>query len=184
LTAILWPVAAGLTWLGIVGDQHGWWTSRPFLLNLYSATVGACFGIPIALVVLGELAGRQRSYSDRLAATTQAATGLYAVNEALLILVHVIQDTRDPFAKEGLPPIQRDLQVAWAEFVAAAPALGVRPSQLARADGVLADLSTAMDRLSRERDPDLDRLLPLVHNFKQEVSAFRRLAPFSEALRD
>jgi hypothetical protein len=68
----LWLLGGSLTWLGIVGDLHGWWADRPFLTNLFSGAVGASFGIPVALVIIGEVAWRQRAHADRVSRLAQA----------------------------------------------------------------------------------------------------------------
>jgi hypothetical protein len=57
---LLWGSGSVLIWLGLVGDRRGWWTDRPFLTNLVSGLTGACFGIPVALLILTELSNRQR----------------------------------------------------------------------------------------------------------------------------
>jgi hypothetical protein len=38
--------------VGLIGDGRDWWEARPFLTNLLSTISGACFGIPVAIVVL------------------------------------------------------------------------------------------------------------------------------------
>lgn len=45
-----------LVGVGLLGDSKGWWQSRPFLTNVLSTIGGACFGLPVALVVLRRVA--------------------------------------------------------------------------------------------------------------------------------
>jgi hypothetical protein len=63
----LWSFLVGLVLvaLGTVGDVRGWWPQAPFLTNLASSVTGACFGIPVALVVLQRLAAVQSEVNDR-----------------------------------------------------------------------------------------------------------------------
>src|SRR5262245_58360317 len=61
----LWTLGL-LTGLGgIVGDRHGWWANQPFATNLLSAVTTASFGIPLALLVLQDLAAAQARASER-----------------------------------------------------------------------------------------------------------------------
>ncbi len=60
-----------LVGVGILGDAWGWWQSRPFLTNILSTMVGACFGLPLAIVVLRRVielrdqeAGQQRDVAE------------------------------------------------------------------------------------------------------------------------
>jgi hypothetical protein len=64
-TVALWALGACLAILGVFGDARGWWTPRPFLTNVVSGLTTASFGIPVALLVLGELATRQRSHAQQ-----------------------------------------------------------------------------------------------------------------------
>jgi hypothetical protein len=61
-TILLWILAVTLVWVGLVGDDRGWWSNRPFLTNLISSLTGASFGIPIALIFIGLLSQRQREF--------------------------------------------------------------------------------------------------------------------------
>jgi hypothetical protein len=63
----IWSFVVGLVLvaLGTVGDIRGWWPHAPFLTNLASSVTGACFGIPVALVVLQRLAAVQSEVNDR-----------------------------------------------------------------------------------------------------------------------
>jgi hypothetical protein len=72
----LWVVGGILVGLGIYGDQHAWWSERPYLTNLVSSVTGAAFGLPIALLILGELAARQRAYSDRYDLAMRLSAGV------------------------------------------------------------------------------------------------------------
>src|SRR5690242_14298505 len=64
-TALLWSVGIAFTLLGLYGDLHGFWAARPFATNLVSSLTGGSFGIPIALLVIQQLAGQQNLYSER-----------------------------------------------------------------------------------------------------------------------
>ncbi len=56
----MWGLGPLLVALGALGDQYGWWDSRPFLTNLISGLTGAMFGIPVALLLLPGLTDRDR----------------------------------------------------------------------------------------------------------------------------
>jgi hypothetical protein len=55
----------GFVILGLLGDERGWWSDRPFLTNLLTAIAGACFGIPLAIAVLQSLSRLQGHLYER-----------------------------------------------------------------------------------------------------------------------
>ena len=59
LAIVLWVAGIALLALGVLGDRLSWWSDRPFLANLVSSMVGACFGIPVAVLILQRLAAAQ-----------------------------------------------------------------------------------------------------------------------------
>jgi hypothetical protein len=64
-TVLLWLLGSAMVILGVQGDERSWWSERPFLTNLVSSIAGACFGIPIALLVLQNLSSRQARILER-----------------------------------------------------------------------------------------------------------------------
>ncbi|MFE2533756.1 hypothetical protein [Streptomyces sp. NPDC059371] len=58
--------------LGLWGDNHGWWHNREFLTNLLSSFTGLLLGVPFALVVLSHLGSMQADAAIRRAATRRA----------------------------------------------------------------------------------------------------------------
>jgi hypothetical protein len=62
--------------LGLLADQLGWWSTRPFLTNLVSGLTAACFGVPFALLVLSSLTTRQTQELQRRGAETLFAGAL------------------------------------------------------------------------------------------------------------
>ncbi len=57
---------------GIWGDSAGFWTSKPYLTNTFSALTGAAFGIPLALVVLQRVAASEADSAEARAAHRMA----------------------------------------------------------------------------------------------------------------
>ncbi|MFE7076942.1 hypothetical protein ACFU96_43330 [Streptomyces sp. NPDC057620] len=56
LTYALIPVGLVLLVGGLRLDSSDWWTGHDFLLNIYSAATGVCFGVPTALLLFNKLA--------------------------------------------------------------------------------------------------------------------------------
>jgi hypothetical protein len=71
---VLWAVGLVLLTFGVWGDSAGFWTSKPFLTNTFSALTGAAFGIPLALVVLQRVAASEADSAEARAAHRMAAT--------------------------------------------------------------------------------------------------------------
>ncbi|GIF53841.1 hypothetical protein DFJ67_1803 [Asanoa ferruginea] len=63
---LLLVCGSGLWILGILGDDQGWWTDRPFFINFVSSLTAACFGIPFAMLVLRYLQSVQRIRAESL----------------------------------------------------------------------------------------------------------------------
>ncbi|GAA4718956.1 hypothetical protein [Phytohabitans rumicis] len=72
----LWASGTLLAASGVVGDRREWWTEQPFLTNLVSSITGACFGIPIALLVLQALSA---AHAERLEMRSTARLALRTV---------------------------------------------------------------------------------------------------------
>ncbi|MGK5553443.1 hypothetical protein ACSNOI_17665 [Actinomadura kijaniata] len=86
LAVVLWSLGAILLALGWWGDTVGFWQDRPFLTNVASSLVGAAFGVPLALVVLQQLATSQAEAVEARAArrlASQAAERLMELVEGL-----------------------------------------------------------------------------------------------------
>jgi hypothetical protein len=52
LWLVLWGVDAALLGAGWWGDQAGFWSTKPFITNVFSSLTAALFGVPLALIVL------------------------------------------------------------------------------------------------------------------------------------
>lgn len=65
LVIMLLLLGIGFLSLGLVSDQLGWWTNRPFLTNLVSGMTSACFGVPFALLILSSITARETSAVQR-----------------------------------------------------------------------------------------------------------------------
>src|SRR5690242_14268063 len=82
----LWTICVLVAAVGVWGDRAGWWSGRPFVTNVISSVVGACFGVPIALFVLQALTvtqarafeyqGAARTYQNALASLLTDIEGL------------------------------------------------------------------------------------------------------------
>ncbi|NUW38406.1 hypothetical protein HTZ77_44480 [Nonomuraea sp. SMC257] len=75
----MWAVGMLLATAGWFGDRHGYWSDKPFTTNLVSSLTGAMFGIPVALMVIQRISGRQATHAESRFLAGQAA----AVAEAL-----------------------------------------------------------------------------------------------------
>ncbi|WP_432246118.1 hypothetical protein ACRB8A_19745 (plasmid) [Arthrobacter sp. G.S.26] len=62
-------------------DLSGYWISAPFQLNIYSAGTTACFGIPLALVVLRSVTSYQEERTALLSAIRTAIAAAGELNE-------------------------------------------------------------------------------------------------------
>jgi hypothetical protein len=69
---VLWGFGLVLLTLGIWGDRAGFWASKPFLTNTFSALTGAAFGIPLALVVLQRVVASEADAAETRAAQRMA----------------------------------------------------------------------------------------------------------------
>jgi hypothetical protein len=68
----LWTCAVILLALGILGDNTGFWTDKPYLTNTFSALTSASFGVPVALVVLQRVAASEADAAEVRAARRMA----------------------------------------------------------------------------------------------------------------
>jgi hypothetical protein len=69
----LWGVGVVLLAAGWWGDQAGFWSSKPFVTNVFSSLTAALFGVPLALVVLQRL-GVAQAEAVEARATRRLAT--------------------------------------------------------------------------------------------------------------
>jgi hypothetical protein len=60
----LWASAVILLALGVLGDNTGFWTDKPYLTNTFSALTSAAFGVPVALVVLQRVAASEADAAE------------------------------------------------------------------------------------------------------------------------
>ena len=70
----LWGAGVLLLGLGQWGDQAGFWSSKPFVTNVFSSLTAALFGVPLALIVLQRLGVTQAEAVEARAARRLAAT--------------------------------------------------------------------------------------------------------------
>lgn len=68
ISLLLWSLGLLALFLGIYGDECGWWGDRSFLTNIVSGVTAALFGIPVALLFLSRLATLQADQARRAAA--------------------------------------------------------------------------------------------------------------------
>lgn len=69
----LWSVGVVLLGWGWWGDQAGFWSSRPFITNVFSSLTAVCFGVPLALILLQRLGLAQAEAVEARAAQRLAA---------------------------------------------------------------------------------------------------------------
>jgi hypothetical protein len=74
LWLVLWSAGVVLLGLGWWGDEVGFWSSKPFITNVFSSLTAALFGVPIALVVVQRLGVTQAEAVEARAARRLAAT--------------------------------------------------------------------------------------------------------------
>jgi hypothetical protein len=74
LWLVLWGVGVVLLGVGIAGDEAGFWSSKPFVTNVFSSLTAALFGVPLALVVLQRLGVTQAEAVETRAAQRLATT--------------------------------------------------------------------------------------------------------------
>lgn len=88
LCVILLISGMGLLSVGVLGDTEGWWSQAPFLTNVASSITGACFGIPLALLILQRLSTVQSSKAQMASS--------FRVAHTLLDEVHTTTETLHP----------------------------------------------------------------------------------------
>jgi hypothetical protein len=92
---VLWLTGIILLALGVWGDSDGFWTSRPYLTNTFSALTSAAFGVPIALIVLQRIAASEADASEARAARRMAGRVSADLASAVAAL-----------ARDGVPAMQ------------------------------------------------------------------------------
>jgi hypothetical protein len=65
LAGALWALGAALAIIGWQGDRHGFWEDKGFLVNLFSSLTSACFGIPLAVIILTRVSLSQANTFQR-----------------------------------------------------------------------------------------------------------------------
>jgi hypothetical protein len=70
---LLWGMGAALLGAGWWGDQVGFWSSKPFVTNVFSSLTAAMFGVPLALIVLQRVGLAQAEMVEARAAQRLAA---------------------------------------------------------------------------------------------------------------
>jgi hypothetical protein len=69
----LWCIGFLLLGLGWWGDASGFWSSKPFLTNVFSSLTAVAFGVPFAVIVLGRVGVAQAEQVEARAAQRLAA---------------------------------------------------------------------------------------------------------------
>ncbi|MFF5004698.1 hypothetical protein ACFY3G_17930 [Streptomyces phaeochromogenes] len=80
------PAGVILGGAGLYGDAHGWWDERGFLTNLLSSVTSLLFGVPTALIILGQLGAHQAEALERRAVRRRARLAIDRFRQALLRL--------------------------------------------------------------------------------------------------
>jgi hypothetical protein len=91
----LWTGAVILLALGVLGDNTGFWTDKPYLTNTFSALTSASFGVPVALVVLQRVAASEADAAEVRAARRMAGRVSADLASAVRALV-----------KDGIPAMR------------------------------------------------------------------------------
>ncbi len=95
----------------VAGGQAGFWSSKPFLTNVFSSLTAALFGVPLALVVLQRLGMTQAEAVNARAARRLAATVVEDLAAAAPMLHPApVSDLRA--AEAGLLKVERAAQEA------------------------------------------------------------------------
>ncbi|WP_432138642.1 hypothetical protein [Streptomyces sp. bgisy154] len=87
ISLLLWALGLLTLFLGIYGDECGWWSDRSFLTNIASGVTAALFGIPVALLFLSQLATLQAEQAQRSAARGLAIRLAEEFRESVVKLV-------------------------------------------------------------------------------------------------
>lgn len=86
VTYVFVPAGAVLGGAGLYGDTHGWWDERSFLTNLLSSATSLLFGVPTALIILGQLGAHQAEALERRAVRRRARMAIDGFRQVLLRL--------------------------------------------------------------------------------------------------
>ncbi|MBW8797847.1 MAG: hypothetical protein JF597_30955 [Streptomyces sp.] len=84
LTYVLIPAGVVLLVEGLRLDSSNWWTGHDYLLNIYSAATGVCFGVPAALLLFNKLASDQDTARQARLALARAGAEATQFQRALL----------------------------------------------------------------------------------------------------
>lgn len=116
LVLTLWPAGCIIMAIGLEGDGDGWWNNHPFLGNLATSAVGACFGIPFALLILQYIIEHQSQITERRKALTMYSQRVEELRSVVALMDSHTYD-RDEFEKcrekiawatDNLEPLTRD----------------------------------------------------------------------------
>ncbi|WP_030198225.1 hypothetical protein [Streptomyces sp. NRRL S-87] len=84
LSVLLLPLGTVLFFVGLRLDATDGWTGHDYLLNVYSGLTGACFGIPVALLLLNRLTSAQDEVRQAEQARQRAGEEATAFQQSLL----------------------------------------------------------------------------------------------------
>jgi hypothetical protein len=163
--------------VGLIGDSFNWWQSRPFLANLLSTIGGACFGIPVALVVLR----RAEEARHREDSTRRDAAESVLLCERMTATARRIERY---WVDLGSDSEDRAIEnVGWAALVT--EVIGVVDLVRTTDDGVVKELTAATRPLTiRFRLVGMGGVRAAVEDIVQDWARLRQVAGSSTYLRD
>lgn len=165
-----WLVGLVLIGIGVWADIAGWWTGRPFMLNLTSSLASALVGIPVSILALSWVLERTRVHRAGVSLHARAITALSAIADAS---AHAIADDVSGTASKLLT-----LRLSQSELV--------RKYDLQRDDAREADSSSgALTRKEHNPQPELQPSPdPSVGVRAAERTLSERARPFLEYRQD
>ncbi|GLW35941.1 hypothetical protein [Actinoplanes regularis] len=129
----VWGIGIPVAVLSIIGDLAGWWGDYQFIPNIVSEVICAMVTLPIALVIIGQLAEYQVKELERVRLDTRFAS----TRQQLVIAART---TRDQIQERT-----RDVEATTNEFVRAAKVEDGRLADPDAANAAARLLHTQMD---------------------------------------
>jgi len=102
LAAVMWITGTALFAAGWALDARGWWEHRPFLTNIASTFTGAFFAIPVALLLIQNIA-RREARASALRLGKQTLIDLIMTSEAI---VHEADRALKSFLRQSAAAIE------------------------------------------------------------------------------
>jgi len=124
-------MGTSLLLLGVAGDLFGWWAGLSYLTNVLSSLTGACFGIPVALLLIAAITDRRTAAAlrrdclrqgtlaaDRLLASASPFAAANAAQDLVAPIVEIadriaaLRQTLDsPVSNDGDAAIKHELGI-------------------------------------------------------------------------